>query len=167
MQASTDFATIVNAINSANGVVKDDHRGAGTRTVAGVATLLRNGRHHVVSLHNAKYFSLNDMYLGEDGMAHISPNSCGGVVELFDLSMEQAILNYNEGQTTNMFCYSFLLNIHLLQDGKLVPIDLVTAEQVVEMQATAKAAYDAWKNRDSVNTHENFLNKQGSITAKQ
>lgn len=148
MNTAINFANIVNAINTANGVVKDDHTQAGTRTVAGVATLLRGGRHHVVSLHDAKYFSLNDMYMGEDGMAHISRDSCGGVVEKFDLSMEQAILNYNEGQTTNMFCHSFLLNIHFLQDGKLVPVDLVTAEQVVEMQAKAKAAYDAWKARD-------------------
>lgn len=148
MNAALDFANIVNAINAANGVVKDDHTQAGTRTVAGVATLLRGGRHHVVSLHDAKYFSLNDMYMGEDGMAHISRDSCGGVVEKFDLSMEEAILKYNTAQTSNMMCNSFLLNIHLLQDGKLVPINLVTAEQVVEMQAVAKAAYDKWKNRE-------------------
>lgn len=146
---TNNFAVIVAAVNATNGVVNDDHRGAGTRTVAGMAELVRGSRRHVVSLHDVKYFSLNDvLFFEEDNSVHITRDSCGGVVEKFDLTMEQAILNYNAGQTTNMMCNSFLVNIHMLVDGKLVPVDLVTEEQVVEMQATAKAAYDKWKNRD-------------------
>ena len=138
------FAAVVAAVNATNGVVVDDHRGAGERAVYGIATLVKGDHLVPVALVQAKYFSLNLLYLGKDGKAHISRDSVGGCVEVFDNTMDQAILNYNESQTGNLFCSSFLANVHYLVDSQLKETDLVSMEKVAEMQATAKEKHDAW-----------------------
>jgi hypothetical protein len=139
------IAQVIAAVNANNGVVADDHRGAADRVIFGMATLVRGEQEVAVPLIDARYFSINGLYIGTDGKAHISTSSVGGVVEKFALTMDTAILNYNEGQSENMFCNSFLVDVHYLVDGKLEPVDLVTRDQVKELQAKAKAARDKWE----------------------
>lgn len=143
-----DFASVIAAVNATNGVVQDDHRGAGERTVAGIALLVSGDKARAVPLLKSRYFSLNLLYLESNNVPHISTSSIGGCVEIFDLTMEEAIAQYNESQTNNLFCASFLTNIHFLVDGKLEPVDLVSEEKLEEFRTTVKTKREAWEARD-------------------
>lgn len=148
MQVVNNFAAVLAAVNNTAGSCKNDHTGAGMNTVFGIAKLVSGNKEFTVSLHQSRYFSLNAMYVDQFGLAHISRNSCGGCVEVFDKTMEQSILDYNEGQSTNIITASFITDVHFLVDGKLQPVDLVSPEKLAELQAKVKEGYDAWKARD-------------------
>lgn len=146
MTQVNNFAALVAAVNATEGKVMDDHRGAGWLRAGGIANLVRDDKTvPVLLLRHTSYFSLNLMYVGENGEARVSRDSVGGCVKLMGASLEDGILAYNEGQKENLFTSSFLTDIHFLVEGKLVASDMVTMEQVVEMQTEAKAAHDAWK----------------------
>lgn len=148
MKVTNNFADVLAAVNNTAGSCKDDHTSAGMNTVFGIAKLVTGNKEFTISLHKCRYFSLNAMYVDQFGLAHISRDSCGGCVEVFDKTMEQSILDYNENQSTNFFTSSFITDVHFLVDGKLQPVDLVSPEQLAELQAKAKEGYDAWKARD-------------------
>lgn len=148
MKVINNFEAVLAAVNVSAGSCKDDHSCAGMNTVFGIAKLIAGNKEFTVSLHKARYFSLNAMYVDHLNLPHIGRDSCGGCVEVFDNTMEQAILDYNERQSTNIITASFITDVHFLVEGKLQPIDLVSPEKLAELQATVKAGYDAWKARD-------------------
>lgn len=148
MQVVNNFAAVLAAVNTSAGSCKDDHACGGMRDIFGLAKLVTGNKEFTVSLHDARYFSLNAMYVDSFNLPHISRDSCGGVVEKFDKTMEQSILDYNESQSTNIITASFITDVHFLVDGKLQAVDLVSPEKLAELQAKVKEGYDAWKARD-------------------
>lgn len=140
-----NFANIIEAVNHCKGHVVNDHGNrVGLLKVTGIGNLQKGEKKIPVIFCDSRYFSLNRLYLDENNVPHVSRESVGGVVELHGAPLEQGILAYNEAQIENIMCYSFLTDIHYVVDGKLEASDLVPAEKVAEMQATAKAGYDKW-----------------------
>lgn len=145
MRTINTLAQIVESLNATNGKIMDDHNSNNAgRMVTGVALLNRGDVQIPVSFCDAIYFSLNQIYLGDANETRISTGSVGGVIKLMNgTTLFEGILNYNTEQTTNLFSPSFLSDIHVLKDGKLVPVDLVTRTQVRVMQNAAVKAYEA------------------------
>lgn len=154
MSNVNNFEAILKAINESNCVVKDDHGNGQYLYAAGVANLERNGKcRPVLLLRNTAYFSLNLVYLGDKGEARLSRDSVGGVVKMMNgVTLEEGIVNYNEEQVENMFTASFLRDVYLAVDNKLVASDLVTEEQVVEL---VERNYAFNKTTDTYRASEN------------
>jgi hypothetical protein len=111
--AKHSFAQIVSAIAANNGMVKDDH-GNGTRMLklAGVATLDKNERSTPVALCDSAYFSVNGVYLDEEGVPHVDISSVGGVVDCRNhASVKDAVEHYNEEQKGFPFSCGTLNNV--------------------------------------------------------
>lgn len=109
------FVEVLAAVKAFNNSVKDDH-GNGTRVLklCGLATLDKNERSTIVALCDSAYFSLNDVYLDEEGVPHVSTSSCGGVVDCrTHASVADAIEYYNEEQAKFPFSCGTLNNVTL------------------------------------------------------
>lgn len=81
--ARLPLAIILEAVNNNGNVVVDDHntnRPAST-PLAGLATIFQGEEQIVVGLHASFCFTLNEIYIGEDGKPHISQWASGGVVD--------------------------------------------------------------------------------------
>jgi hypothetical protein len=78
----------------------DDHNG-GKQT--GKAEVVAQHGKHVVLLHpHAKYFSINYLYVGENGRVHLSTQSVGGVLDLRQCNLQTAIAVYNNPENQPM-----------------------------------------------------------------
>jgi len=145
MRTINTLAQIVESLNNTQGKIADDHNDNNVlRTVSGVALLHRGDKQIPVSFCDAAYFSLNQIYLGRENETRISTGSVGGVIKLMNgVTLFEGILNYNTEQAKNLFSPSFLSDIHVLKDGKLEPVDLVSYTQVRVMQNAAAKAYEA------------------------
>lgn len=146
-QVQFSFEALVAAVNATQGKVMDDHgNGNGWIMASGIAVLVRGEKKFPVLLCNSRYFSLNAMYLGEDGEARVSRDSVGGVVELHGAPLADGIAAYNENQQDNFLCHSFLGNIHVMQDDVLVATGQVSDEEILAMQKVANDKYETWNN---------------------
>lgn len=145
MRTINTLAQIVESLNNTKGKIVDDHNDNNVlRTVSGVGLLNRGDKQIPVSFCDAAYFSLNQIYLGSENETRISTGSVGGVVKLMNgTTLFEGILNYNAEQAKNIFSPSFLSDIHILKDGKLEPVDLVTMLQVRVMQNACEKAHEA------------------------
>lgn len=145
MRTINTLAQIVESLNNFQGKIADDHNcGGGMRTVSGIGLLNVGEKQIPVSFCDAIYFSLNQIYLGDANETRISTGSVGGVIKLMNgTTLFEGILNYNAEQAKNIFSPSFLSDIHVLKDGKLEPVDLVTRTQVRVMQNACAKAYEA------------------------
>lgn len=127
MTQVSDFGALMAAIDANKGRIADDHSCDSHIGIAGIALMTRGDRQPVpVALFNAAYYSLNEVYFGDNNEPRLSTSSVGGVVKKFSLSTEDAVKAYNESQVSNLFTPSFISSVHLLVDGKLVPSDMVS-----------------------------------------
>jgi len=86
-----------NLINFATNKAINDHDGRKDE-LAGVC-LLANGLLGAIPATN-KAFSINELYVGKDGMAHISTNSISGTVMPWnDLTTKEGIKEFNDTLT--------------------------------------------------------------------
>jgi hypothetical protein len=114
--ATTPTLTVANAhlysvAQAAGGVIADDHRACKTIQLWGMGTLEKDGRQTPVALIDARYFSLNLVYLNSTGEAHLSINSVGGVIELHGAPMEDGVAQYNTEQAGFPFSSGQLTNV--------------------------------------------------------
>ena len=100
----TGFEAVVAAVKSVNGLVLDDHRGNGGKLqLCGVATLDKGDSSIPVALIHDDYFSLNEVYLDDQGVAHISTRAVGGVIHTpkrLSVTLADGIAKYNEESRT-------------------------------------------------------------------
>lgn len=102
---------IIEAAKAVNGLVFDDHKtGGGKAKLWGVATLDKGDRQQVVALMDSLYFSVNSVYL-DQGQAHLSTSSVGGVIELRGAPVEDGVAKYNEEQKSFPFTCGTLNNV--------------------------------------------------------
>lgn len=151
MRTFNTLQDMVAALNHTSGRIMDDHNnGRGARTVSGVAVLHRGDVEIPVSFIDAEAFCLNEIYLDEKNIPHVSTNSVGGVLYLSckNRTLLEAIVVYNAESMDNIFSPSFISNVHVLEDGKLKPVDLVSREQVKVMQSVVKKSYEAKYGKD-------------------
>lgn len=113
--AKHSFTEVLAAVKGFNNSVKDDH-GNGTRVLklCGLATLDKLERSTIVALCDSAYFSLNDVYLDEEGFPHVSISSCGGVVDCRrHVDVAEAIEYFNAEQVKFPFSCGTLNNVTL------------------------------------------------------
>jgi len=113
------FAKVVEAVRSVNGLVMDDHRASigGQLKLCGVATLDKDGISIPIALIDDDYFSLNEVYLDEAGVAHISTRAVAGVVHTpksRNVTVEEGIAAYNKAMDGNRFSCGLINNVTLL-----------------------------------------------------
>jgi len=113
------FAKVVEAVKAVKGVVKDDHRSSigGTLKLCGVATLDKDGISIPIALIDDDYFSLNELYLDEDGVPHISTRAVAGVIHTpksQNVTLEQGIASYNKAMEGNRFSCGSVNNVTLI-----------------------------------------------------
>lgn len=113
----TSFEAVFAAAKQANGVVLDDHRApGGTLQLCGLATLDKGDSSIAIALIKDDYFSLNEVYLGADGKAHISTRAVGGVVHTpkrDGVTLEEGIATYNKAMEGNRFSCGSINNVTL------------------------------------------------------
>lgn len=93
------------------GLITDDHGTGKTIQLWGLATLEKGDKQTVVALIDARYFSLNQVYMDPRGGVHLSTGSVGGVVELHGTTMVDGIATYNEDQSSFPFSSGQLNNV--------------------------------------------------------
>lgn len=139
---------VVAALNLTNGHIGDDHnnsRAAAGRVVTGVANLYTNGGGKIpVSFSDFQQFCLNEVYLNEAGLARISTRSVGGIINLRNGDLMEAIIVHNDESLDNLFYGSFLGDIYLLNENKqLVSVPNKYDEDHIRiLQEKHKAAYE-------------------------
>ena len=104
-------ARTISAAQQVGGWIQDDHTPNKTIKLWGVATLDKGDKQTLVALLNAPAYSINLVYLGSDGKARLSTSSVGGVLELRGLSVEDAIVKYNDEQGSFPFSCGLLNNV--------------------------------------------------------
>lgn len=114
--ATTSSLTVANAhlysvAQAAGGVIADDHCACKTIKLWGMGTLEKDGKQTPVALIDARYFSLNLVYLSKAGEAHLSINSVGGVIELHGAPVEDGVEQYNKEQAAFPFSSGQLTNV--------------------------------------------------------
>lgn len=96
-----NITNIVDVLRANGNQYIDDHGHGDNRAKAKVVA--QHGT-HVVLLHpDAKYFSINRLYLDQDGDVHLSSLSVGGVLDLRGCNLETAIAVYNNPENRR-FC---------------------------------------------------------------
>ena len=104
-------ALVIAAAHQQKGLIADDHRPGTTIQLWGVATLDKGEKQTVVALFDSNVFSINRVYLSKDGKAHLCTSSVAGVMETRGLSMEDAIVKYNDEQGGFPFSCGLLNNV--------------------------------------------------------
>ena len=148
MKATTynTLQEMIVALENTKGHILDDHNtSARGRVVTGVGIVHRGETQIPVSFIDAVAFSLNEIYLDENNVPHVSTNAVSGPIYLSAKgnTLEEAILKYNQEAMENLFASSFISDVHLLVDGKMVPTNLVHVAQVRVMQGMVEKAYVA------------------------
>lgn len=115
---SSVFTAVAKAVHAAKGVVQDDHRASigGTLKLCGVATLDKDGSSIPVALIDDDYFSLNELYLDEAGVPHVSTRAVAGVIHTpksQNVTLEQGIAAYNKAMEGNRFSCGSINNVVL------------------------------------------------------
>jgi hypothetical protein len=109
---STDISAtneaIIAAIKANNNVIIDQHDDRErTLTCVGLYYAGKNKQDepiiHVVCLLEGKTFCLNPIHVDHNGKPYLSTWSVGGVVNAKNVSMEQAIANFNDEQEASLF----------------------------------------------------------------
>lgn len=113
------FAEVVAAVKAVNGLVMDDHRASigGQLKLCGLATLDKDGVSTPIALIDDEYFSLNELYLDEAGLAHISTRAVAGVIHTpksQNVTLEQGIAAYNKAMDGNRFSCGLINNVTML-----------------------------------------------------
>ena len=118
--APSDFGVTLAAVKAVDGKVLDDHTdGKQTCNLVGLAVLRKKGKADIpVGLCGSTGFCLNEVYVDEEGRAHISRRSVGGIIILktgvvSQDNLKQAIAEYNEAQETDRFSCGTVVEVNL------------------------------------------------------
>lgn len=115
---SKTYAAVVAAIVANKGIVIDDHKpNDGVIKLAGVGKLQGKTREVPVALCEARYFSLNEMYVDEEGRPHVGRNSVAGTVIPMDYGMDlkEAIAGYNKEQAEYPFSSGQVVDVQMFE----------------------------------------------------
>ena len=89
---------IMEAVQNNGNTVVDDHNASSLATIplAGLATICQGEEEIVVGLHASYCFTLNEIYIGDDGKPHISQWATGGTVDARGMiGLEAACKKFN------------------------------------------------------------------------
>lgn len=102
---TTTIQATIEAVQANGFKIIDDHDPKrGLETVCGVGIHTAGGREKVVALYgNCAYFSVNSIYLDEEGRPHLSTWSVGGLIRPYG-DVQLGVDDYNEGQKSNLLC---------------------------------------------------------------
>lgn len=100
---------IIAAVQAAGFKLIDDHGyGRNVESISAVGVHHRGNRQQVVALYeHVAYFSVNEIYLDEKGVPHLSTSSVGGIIKPYG-DIEQGVIDYNEGQKNNPLSPGFI-----------------------------------------------------------
>lgn len=118
-----NYNAVVAAVRANEMVVGNDHNcGTGTYTATGVAALVNGDRVTPVLLVDARYFSLNLLYLDKDGKPRVSRNSVGGVLEPMnnEYKLDKTIQKFNDDQVGNQWTMGSLEHV-VVFENELTP----------------------------------------------
>jgi hypothetical protein len=114
MTTKSTPAQIIEAVKAAGFKIIDNHDPKrGLETICAVGVHKAGGREEVVALYGrVSYFSVNSIYLDEEGRPHLSTWSVGGLIKPYGDVMT-GVEDYNEGQKRNPLCPGHIDRVEL------------------------------------------------------
>lgn len=96
---NTSIQAVIAAVQANGFKIIDDHcPKRSLETIDAIGIHHRGTREEVVALYgNVAYFSVNSIYLDDQGRPHLSTSSVGGVIKPFG-DVQVGVDEYNEGQ---------------------------------------------------------------------
>lgn len=116
MTTKASVQEIIAAVKAAGFKLIDNHDSKrGLETVCAVGVHKAGGREEVVALYgNVSHFSVNSVYLDDEGRPHLSTWSVGGLIKPYG-DVQVGVDDYNEGQKRNPLCPGFIDRVELRQ----------------------------------------------------
>lgn len=114
MTTKASVQEIIAAVKAADFKIIDNHDPkGGLETICAVGVHKSGAREEVVALYGrVSHFSVNSIYLDEQGRPHLSTWSCGGLIKPFGDVMT-GVEDYNEGQKRNPLCPGHIDRVEL------------------------------------------------------
>lgn len=90
---------VVEATKASGGIVVDDHTN-NELSLQAIVRWTKGDREFICPVFNGTYFSLNDLYIGQDGKVHLSSWSVAGTVDC-RAGLDDGIEKFNAGSEAN------------------------------------------------------------------